>query len=218
MPGNRSSMVAGGQTRVPGRVADGVSAPASGAQPPTPIAGGFAAFGLGAAVGLVAGVAMLAWQMALGGLAEEPTALPGIATGVGSMPNSIIAFFFGVENFGSGYRYSTYPGVAVHLGLASFFGALGLLAIWAVAGSRPGRLMALALGVVYGLLLEAVVLNLLVNQVQEVDTVYTATPEWSWWAAHALYGAVLGLLGATWLRRWAPSVAARDERGTGSGI
>ncbi len=150
---------------------------------------------------------MLAWQMAVGGLAEESTAVPGIPTGVGSMPNSVMAFFFGVDSFGAGYRYSTYPGIAIHLGLASLFGALGLMVIATVAGARPGCLTALAFGVGYGLLLEVVLLNLLVNQIQDVNTVYTATPEWSWWAAHALYGAVLGLLGGRWVRRFAPSVA-----------
>lgn len=53
----------------------------------------------------------------------------------------------------------------------------------------------------FGLLLEVVVVNLIVNQIQTVDTLYTSTPEWSWFVAHAMFGATVGLVGATLPRR-----------------
>jgi len=37
--------------------------------------------------------------------------------------------------------------------------------------------------------------------VQTIDTLYTSTPEWSWWVAHALFGATVGLIASTLLRR-----------------
>jgi hypothetical protein len=46
-----------------------------------------------------------------------------------------------------------------------------------------------------------VIVNLVVNQVQDVNTLYTSTPEWSWWAAHAMFGGIVGLVAATLLRR-----------------
>jgi hypothetical protein len=55
----------------------------------------------------------------------------------------------------------------------------------------------------FGLLVEVVVVNLIVNQIQAVDTLYTSTPEWSWWVAHAMFGAVVGVVASTLLRRGA---------------
>jgi hypothetical protein len=47
-----------------------------------------------------------------------------------------------------------------------------------------------------------VIVNGLVNGVlQSVHTLSTATPAWSWWVAHAMFGAVVGLVAATLLRR-----------------
>jgi hypothetical protein len=44
--------------------------------------------------------------------------------------------------------------------------------------------------------------NGLVNGVlQSVHTLYTSTPEWSWWVAHGMFGATVGIVGATLLRR-----------------
>ena len=54
----------------------------------------------------------------------------------------------------------------------------------------------MAFGMAYGLVLEVVVVNLIVNQIQDLNTLYTSTPEWSWWVAHAMFGAA----SAWWLR------------------
>ena len=35
---------------------------------------------------------------------------------------------------------------------------------------------------------------------QTIDALYTSTPEWSWWVAHAMFGATVGLIGSTLLR------------------
>lgn len=53
------------------------------------------------------------------------------------------------------------------------------------------------LGVAYGLVVEVLV----VNRVQTVDTLYTATPQWSWWVAHGIFGATLGMLTAVLIKR-----------------
>ncbi len=53
----------------------------------------------------------------------------------------------------------------------------------------------------FGLVLELVIVNLIVNGFQSVETLYSSTPEWSWWVAHAMFGAIVGLVGASLLRR-----------------
>jgi len=80
-------------------------------------------------------------------------------------------------------------------------GAVGVGLLAMVLGSRPSIAKAIAFGMTFGLLLEVVVVNLIVNQIQTVDTLYTSTSEWSWWVAHAMFGAVLGLVAASLLRR-----------------
>jgi hypothetical protein len=66
---------------------------------------------------------------------------------------------------------------------------------------RPNAIAAIAFGIAFGLVLEVVIVNLVVNQIQDVNTLYTSTPEWSWWVAHGLFGATLGLVGSKLLRR-----------------
>lgn len=53
----------------------------------------------------------------------------------------------------------------------------------------------------FGLLLEVVIVHLIVNPIQDVNTLYTSTPEWSWWVSHAILGMTLGLLASLLLRR-----------------
>lgn len=60
---------------------------------------------------------------------------------------------------------------------------------------------ALAFGIIYGLVLEVVIVSVIVSQIQDVNTPYTSTPEWSWWVAHGIFGATLGLVGSTLLWR-----------------
>jgi hypothetical protein len=80
-------------------------------------------------------------------------------------------------------------------------GAIGIGLATTLLGNRPSVAKAMAVGMMFGLTLELVIVNLIVNQVQTVNTLYTSTPEWSWFAAHAMFGATVGLVGATLLRR-----------------
>ncbi|MDP8942926.1 MAG: hypothetical protein M3N16_02220 [Actinomycetota bacterium] len=170
----------------------------------------------GVVAGLVAGLAMLAWQMTIGGLASEPTAEPGIGTSVFTMPRSVPAFFFGIDIFGDEYARSALTGAAVHLVVAAGFGAVGMGLLAVLLGPRPASGPALLLGALYGVVLQLVVLELFVGGIQEVETVASSTPAWSWWVAHFLYGLVLALVGAAMLRRIGPAApAAMDGRASG---
>lgn len=80
-------------------------------------------------------------------------------------------------------------------------GILGVTLATTLLGRRPSLPAAMAFGMMFGLVLEVVIVNLIVNQIQDVNTLYTSTPEWSWWVAHVVFGATLGMVAATLLRR-----------------
>jgi hypothetical protein len=174
MTGSRTSSVRG-----PVRDA-GAERSDSGSDPRAPA---LAAVGVGVPSGLVAGLVMIATLIVAAALVGVPTAEPGVRTTGWSPLNAITAFIFGPENFGPGYRMASYAAFALHMLVA---GLLGLRAPIAPAA---------ALGLAYGLALQVLMLNLFVDGIQEVDTVYTSAAEWASWLGHALYGVALASLG-----------------------
>lgn len=174
-----------------------------------------APFGAGAIAGLVAGIPMLALLTASGELASHPTVKPGVDSGLVTMPNAVAQFTFstGIDQFGEGYRWLTYPGIGLHLIAATLLGAAGAALIATVLGRRPRTLPTVVAGVAYGTLLQIVLLLGLVDLVQDADTVETSVPIWAWWAGHVLYGALLGAIGAPLMRRAADSADALAAAG-----
>lgn len=156
----------------------------------------------GAAAGLLAGIPMLALLMTAGALADEPTAKPGVESSVVTMPNAVTQFVFsaGPDQFYADYRWLTYPGLAIHFIVAVGLGAIGAGLIAAVVGRRAPVVPSLIAGIVYGVILQALVLFAFVSGIQDVDTVQTSVPIWAWWAAHVLYGGLLGLIAAPMMR------------------
>ena len=145
---------------------------------------------------------MLALLMTAGALADDPTAKSGVDSSAVTLPNAVAQFVFstGGDQFDSDYRWLTYPGIALHLAAAVALGALGCAIIATLLGRRTGTLPAVGVGIAYGALVQVVVLFAFVGGLQDVDTVKTSVPIWSWWAAHILYGALLGATGAPLMR------------------
>jgi hypothetical protein len=56
------------------------------------------------------------------------------------------------------------------------------------------------LGAAYGIAVEAVLINGIVNT-QKIQTLYSSTPHWSWWVGHGIFGATLGLLSSVLLEK-----------------
>lgn len=71
----------------------------------------------------------------------------------------------------------------------------------AVLGRYPDSLGGAFIGVLYGILLQLVVLTWIVDGMQDVDTLHSAAPAWSWWVAHLVFGFVVGIVGSAVLRR-----------------
>jgi hypothetical protein len=55
-------------------------------------------------------------------------------------------------------------------------------------------------GAAYGIAVEAVLINGIVNT-QKIQTLYSSTPHWSWWVGHGTFGATLGLLSSVLLEK-----------------
>jgi hypothetical protein len=158
---------------------------------------------VGAIAGLAGGLMMAMWQMIAGAIAKDPTAVPGIHTSFWTAVTSIPSVVFGQNWFHGSFEFwAVFLGLMGHMMNSMMLGVLGVGLMTALLGRRPNVLGAMAVGVMFGLVLEVAIVNGLVNGVlQSVHTLYTSTPKWSWWVAHGLFGGTLGVLGAVLLRR-----------------
>jgi hypothetical protein len=156
----------------------------------------------GLVAGAVAGMMMAMYQMIVGAIAAEPTAVSGIDTSFWTPVTAITSVIFGLDAFTESFEFwPVIGGIAGHMMNSMVLGLVGVAAIAAAFWTRPGAVGWTMLGVMYGLVLEVVIVNLIVNQIQDVNTLYTSTPEWSWWVSHAIFGMTLGLVAYALLRR-----------------
>jgi hypothetical protein len=157
---------------------------------------------IGLIAGAVAGMMMAMWQMVVGALADEPTAVEGVTSSFWTAVTSIPSVLFGIDWFHEDFEFGAVAlGLGGHMMNAMMLGIVGVALLIAVQGHRPSPLAAVMQGVMLGLILEVVIVHLIVNPIQDVNTLYTSTPEWSWWVSHAIFGMTLGLLGSLLLRR-----------------
>jgi hypothetical protein len=136
---------------------------------------------VGALAGMAAGFIMAAWQMVVAAIAQNPTAVHGIHQ---------TSFHF-IPVFG---------GIVGHMGNSLIVGIMGVALLTAILDRRPNPVAAAVIGAAYGIAVEAILINWIVNT-QKIQTLYSSTPHWSWWVGHAIFGATLGLLSSALLRR-----------------
>jgi hypothetical protein len=170
------------------------------------VGGSFAASALlrtGAVAGLAGGIVMAMWQMVVGAIAQDATVVPGIHTSFWTAVTSIPSVIFGQSWFHGSFEFgAVFVGLMGHMMNSMMLGAVGVGLATTLLRDRLSVARAMALGMMFGLVLEVVIVDGLVNSVlQSVHTLDTSTPEWSWWVAHAMFGATVGLVGATLLRR-----------------
>jgi hypothetical protein len=156
---------------------------------------------VGAIAGLAAGFIMAAWQMVVAGIARNPTAVHGIHQTLWTPPEGIWSVVFGVHHFhGSFHFIPVFGGIVAHMGNSLTLGIVGVALLTAILGRRPNPLAAAVIGGAYGIAVEAILINSIINT-QNVQTLYSSTPHWSWWVGHAIFGLTIGLLGSVLLRR-----------------
>ena len=156
---------------------------------------------VGALAGMAAGFIMAAWQMVVAAIAQNPTAVHGIHQTLWTPPEGIWSVVFGVHHFhGSFHFIPVFGGIVAHLGNSLILGILGVALLIAILGRRPNPAAAIVLGAAYGIAVDAILINGIVNT-QKIQTLYSAAPHWSWWVAHGIFGITLGLLSSVLLRR-----------------
>jgi hypothetical protein len=156
---------------------------------------------VGALAGVAAGLMYAAWQMVVSAIAQDPTAVPGIHQTLWTPPEGIWSVVFGVHHFhGSFHFIPVFGGIVAHLGNALVLGILGVSLLTAILGRRPNPAAAVVFGVAYGIAVDAILLLWIINT-QKIQTLYSASPHWSWWIGHGIFGVTLGLLSSVLLSR-----------------
>ena len=155
----------------------------------------------GALAAIAAGFIMAAWQMVVAAIAQNPTAVPGIRQTLWTPPEGIWSVVFGVHHFHGSFRLiPVLGGIVGHMGNSLILGIVGVWLLTAILGRRPNLVGAVVLGAAYGIAVEAILINGIVNT-QKIQTLYSSTPHWSWWVGHGIFGATLGLLAAVLLEK-----------------
>src|SRR4051794_16741725 len=156
---------------------------------------------VGALAAIAAGFIMAAWQMVVAAIAQNPTAVQGIHQTLWTPPEGIWSVVFGVHHFhGSFHFISVFGGIVGHMGNSLIVGIMGVALLTALLGRRPNPVAAAVIGAAYGITVQAIVINGIINT-QQIQTLYSSTPHWSWWVGHAIFGVTLGVLSSVLLRR-----------------
>ena len=156
---------------------------------------------VGVLAGLASGFIMAAWQMVVAAIAQNPTAVQGIHQTPWTPPEGIWSVAFGVHHFhGSFHFIPVFGGIVGHMGNSLIVGLMGVALLTAVLGRRPNPVAAAVIGAAYGVAVQAIVINWIINT-QKIQTLYGSTPHWSWWVGHAIFGVTLGVLSSVLLRR-----------------
>jgi hypothetical protein len=147
----------------------------------------------------LAGWAAMVFVLALvSEIASQATWKPGVDSSTWTPFTGVSAFLLGIGAYDGDFAIlSILFGLLLLAVYAVFFGVIGVALIVLVQGPRPGWVGATAQGIGWALFLEIYGINLVINSIQgDHLTVYDSLPSWGWWAAHAAYGATLGLTAA----------------------
>ena len=156
---------------------------------------------VGVLAGMASGFIMAAWQMVVAAIVQNPTAVHGIHQTLWTPPEAIWSVVFGVHHFhGSFHFLPVFGGIVGHMGNSLIVGILGVALLTAILDRRPNPVAAAVLGAAYGIAVEAILINWIINT-QKIQTLYSSTPHWSWWAGHAIFGVTLGVLSSVLLMR-----------------
>lgn len=183
----------------------GLERPARSAGPHSLSAAAVAGAALPAAA--VAAAALVAGAAAIAEISNEPTAVPGVDSSTWTPITAVATLVLGRDAFHGDFAIGPIVvGGALLVAYAIAAGVLGVALLVYAQGPYAGTAGGALQGLAYGIALQVLAVNLAVNAIQSgPNTVYEALPSWGWWAAHALYGVALGVLGAR-------AVAARARR------
>jgi hypothetical protein len=156
---------------------------------------------VGVLAAIAGGTAMAVWQVVVAAIAQQPTAVPGIHQTLWTPPEGIWSVAFGVHHFHGDFHFiPVFGGIAGHMMNSLIVGLVGVVLLTAILGRQPHPAAAVILGAGYGIAVQAIVINAIINT-QKIQTLYSSTPHWSWFVGHGIFGLTLGMLTAVGLRR-----------------
>src|SRR3954463_5467494 len=133
---------------------------------------------VGALAGITAGLMYAAWQVVVAAIAQNPTAVQGIHQTLWTPPEGIWSVAFGVHHFhGSFHFISGFGRIVGHMGHSLIVGIMGVALLTALLGRRPNPVAAAVIGAAYGITVQAIVINGIINT-QQIQTLYSSTPHW----------------------------------------
>jgi len=143
--------------------------------------------GIGALVGVVAGLVLMVTEMIYGWVSSAHTAWDA--------PMAIWAWIFGLDQFGqpADHMWPIVLGLGGHI-VNSIIAGVIFVALVAAVRLR-NDLLVVALGVVYGLVLWLIMrygILPLRDSTKVLFTTSVVSPQWVWWLAHVLFGAAIG--------------------------
>lgn len=157
---------------------------------------------VGASCGLAGGAFLVVHLATVAETAAAPTTNPGIRTSTWTPFTGLASLVSGPGALHGGFH----PGWIVLglalLGVASVVaGIVGLWWVYVCLGTAGPAWLGGLLGLAYGLFVEVVVFQFLVNPLQSPDVAYESAPPWAWWTGIAIFGGIVGLLGSRRLER-----------------
>ena len=156
---------------------------------------------VGALAAIAAGFIMAGWQMVVAAIAQNTTVVPGIHQTLWTPPEGIWSVVFGVHHFhGSFHFVPVFGGIVGHMGNSLILGLVGVVLLTAILGQQPKTIAAITLETAYGIAVQAILISWIINA-QKIQTLYSSTPQWSWWVGHGIFGATLGLLSSVLLNK-----------------
>ena len=138
-----------------------------------------------ALAGVIGGIVMAMFAMMVAAVAGY---------GFWAPPRAITAEFLGTQHAGPGFAaVPIVVGMMIHMMLSAGFG-VGFGVLISAVAKGAGVIALVVLGMVSGIVLWAGSTFIVAPALNGAEVFTSAMPAWTWFAAHAMFGVVLGLL------------------------
>lgn len=156
--------------------------------------------GLGA--GLLGAAFLVVHLAAIAETAAAPTTAPGIRSSTWTPFTGIATIVSGDGALHGSFRPGyILLGLALLVAMSLVAGVIGTWWIYVCLGTAGPPWLGGLLGVAYGVFVEVVAFQFVINPIQSPDVVYRSVPPWAWWAGFGVYGGIVGLAAASRLER-----------------
>jgi hypothetical protein len=148
----------------------------------------------GLRAGAWGGAALTGWLMFCAEVGAAPTTVPGVQSSTWTPVTAVAALVFGRDALHGSFRVLPILAGLVLLAVACLvLGVAEAFVIGWTLGPWPGPVGAALLGLGFGLAVQILVVDVVINALQDPDDLYKSLPPWGWWVGLATFGVVCGL-------------------------